>query len=138
MILHFNVTGEKRKDMVKAIEKELDIKSKYLGMPSAAYQIGTYKVLKDGALEFDVTEGIEESSKVIDACVMATGTHPEDWDENPTEEPQGEDVGLTVAMPNEQAIINTFLTLKKGGTVDFIPMSDTLFVCAKQWISGNY
>ena len=45
---------------------------------------------------------------------------------------------LTVAMPNEQAIINTFLTLKKGGTVDFIPMSDTLFVCAKQWISGNY
>lgn len=36
MILHFNVTGEKRKDMVKAIEKELDIKSKYLGMPSAA------------------------------------------------------------------------------------------------------
>lgn len=98
MILHFNVTGEKRKDMVKAIEKELDIKSKYLGMPSAAYQIGTYKVLKDGALEFDVTEGIEESSKVIDACVMATGTHPEEWDENPTEEPQGEDVGLTVAI----------------------------------------
>ena len=42
---------------------------------------------------------------------------------------------LTVAMPNEQAIINTFLSLKKGGTVDFIPMSDTLFVWAKQWIS---
>ena len=101
MILHFNVTGEKRKEMVKAIEKELDVKSKYLGMPSAAYQIGTYKVLKDGTLEFDVTEGIEESSKVIDACVMATGTHPEEWDENPAEEPQGEDVGLTVAMPKD-------------------------------------
>ena len=103
MILHFNVTGEKRKDMVKAIEKELDIKSKYLGMPSAAYQIGTYKVLKDGTLEFDDTESIEESSKVIDACVMATGIHPEEWDENPsenpTEEPQREDVGLTVALP---------------------------------------
>ena len=42
---------------------------------------------------------------------------------------------LTVAMPNEQAIINTFLSQKKGGTVDFIPMSDTLFVWAKQWIS---
>ena len=44
---------------------------------------------------------------------------------------------LTVAMPDEQAIINTFLSLKKGGTVDFIPMSDALFVWTKQWISGN-
>ena len=44
---------------------------------------------------------------------------------------------LAVAMPNEQAIINTFLSLKKGGTVDFIPMSDTLFDWAKQWISEN-
>ena len=44
---------------------------------------------------------------------------------------------LKVAMPNEQAIINTFLSLKKGGTVDFIPMSDALFVWTKQWISRN-
>ena len=44
---------------------------------------------------------------------------------------------LTVAMPNERAIINTFLSLKKGGTVDFIQMSDELFVWAKQWISRN-
>ena len=42
---------------------------------------------------------------------------------------------LTVAMPNEQAIINTFLSLKNGGTVDFVSMSDALFVWAKQWIS---
>ncbi len=44
---------------------------------------------------------------------------------------------LTVATLNEQAIINTFLSLKKGGTVDFIPMSDALFIWAKQWISKN-
>ena len=44
---------------------------------------------------------------------------------------------LTVANLNEQAIINTFLSLKKGGTVDFVPMSETLFVWAKQWISKN-
>ena len=42
---------------------------------------------------------------------------------------------LTVAKPEEQAIINTFLSLKKGGAVDFIPMSNTLFVWAKQWLS---
>jgi len=45
---------------------------------------------------------------------------------------------LTVATLKEQAIINTFLSLKKGGTVDFIPMSDTLFDWAKQWISNEH
>ena len=44
---------------------------------------------------------------------------------------------LAVTMPDEQAIINIFLSLKKGGTVDFIPMSDTLFVWTKKWISEN-
>ena len=44
---------------------------------------------------------------------------------------------LTVAALDEQAIINTFLNLKNGGTVDFVPMSDALFVWAKQWISEN-
>ena len=44
---------------------------------------------------------------------------------------------LTVATLNEQAVINTFLSLKKGGAVDFIPMSDTLFGWAKKWISAN-
>ena len=44
---------------------------------------------------------------------------------------------LTVATLNEQVIINTFLSLKKGGTVDFISMSETLFAWSKKWISEN-
>ena len=44
---------------------------------------------------------------------------------------------LTTASPNEQAIINTFLGLKKGGAVDLISMSETLFAWAKRWISEN-
>ena len=44
---------------------------------------------------------------------------------------------LTVANLNEQAIINTFLCLKKGGTVDFIPISETLFAWSKKWIADN-
>ena len=42
---------------------------------------------------------------------------------------------LTVANPDEQVIINTFLNLKNGGAVDFIPMSKILFAWAKKWIS---
>ncbi len=44
---------------------------------------------------------------------------------------------LEVAAPDEQAVINTFLSLKKGGAVDFVPMSDALFVWAKRWVSEN-
>ncbi len=44
---------------------------------------------------------------------------------------------LDVAMPDERAVINTFLSLKKGGEVDFISMSDTLFRWAKHLISEN-
>ena len=42
---------------------------------------------------------------------------------------------LAAAKPDEQAIINTFLTLKQGGAVDFIPMSKILFAWEKHWIS---
>ena len=45
---------------------------------------------------------------------------------------------LTVANPDEKAIINTFLSLKKGGAVDFVPMSETLFAWAKKWIAVDF
>ena len=44
---------------------------------------------------------------------------------------------LSVATHNEQVIFNIFLSLKKGGTVDFIPMSETLFAWSKKWIAEN-
>ena len=44
---------------------------------------------------------------------------------------------LTVATHNEQVIINIFLSFKKGGTVDFTPMSETLFAWSKKWIAEN-
>ena len=44
---------------------------------------------------------------------------------------------LAVATPNEQAIINTFLIMKKGGAVDFKLMSETLFAWSKKWITEN-
>ena len=47
MVILFNVDGESRKAMVKAIENELGVKATYLGVPSCAYQIGGF----DRALE---------------------------------------------------------------------------------------
>jgi len=41
---------------------------------------------------------------------------------------------LSIAHPEEQAIVAAFLDLKNGGTSDFQKMSETLFAWAKKWI----
>jgi len=44
---------------------------------------------------------------------------------------------LQVISSDERVIVETFLTLKNGGTVDFNLMSETLFAWSKKWISDN-
>ena len=44
---------------------------------------------------------------------------------------------LQVVSSAEQAIVETFLTLKNGGTVDFNLMSETLFAWSQKRISDN-
>ena len=41
---------------------------------------------------------------------------------------------LQIALPEEQRIVNTFISLKNGGAIDFKKMSQELFVWAKAWI----
>lgn len=130
MVLHFNVTGDARRKMVKAIEQELGVKAAYLGVPSCAYKVGIFTVEKDGTLSWGDMEdvdpaGIEISSRVVDACVMASGNHPSEWDENPAEDENSmlnEDVAedeLTISVPrdgfSEEAIDNLFRILESKG-----------------------
>ena len=44
---------------------------------------------------------------------------------------------LKVVSSSEQVIVETFMNLKNGGTVDFNLMSETLFAWSKKWISEN-
>ena len=44
---------------------------------------------------------------------------------------------LKVVSFDERYIIETFLTLKNGGKVDFKPMSDILFDWSKKWIADS-
>ena len=44
---------------------------------------------------------------------------------------------LRIVSADEQVIVDTFLNLKNGGTVEFLPMSETLFVWSKKWIAEN-
>lgn len=99
MKIDFNVTGSERKSLVMAIGEILEIKPKYLGMPSAAYEIGNFTVDKNGAIAFDDGEDIGN----LLANLAQKGFVAEESINPPTAEaPQhSEDVGLTVAMPRE-------------------------------------
>ena len=127
MVLHFNVTGESRKVMIRAIETELGAKAKYLAAPSFAYEIGGYRVERDGTLTFEEAN-TEESSRVIDACVMATGVSPAEWEGNekgakeaelePEKGAEDENIELTVAIPIDKvAIGNLECLLAAKGTL---------------------
>lgn len=48
MQVKFNVTGKERKELVKGIERITNEKSKYLGMPSTAYEVGIFTIDKTG------------------------------------------------------------------------------------------
>lgn len=118
MELHFNATKESRKAMVEAISKELGITAKYLGVPSCAYQVGDYRIEKDGILIFE-NKNIEERSKIIDACVMATGITPSEWEKNTepeeaaeiAEPAEGESTGLTVSLPLDKVMVGNLTRL---------------------------
>lgn len=118
MVILFNVNGEGRKAMVKAIENELGVKASYLGVPSCAYQIGGFKVGKLGELEFADGEITEEVSKVIDACILATGVTPEglpeaeNAQEEEVESPQENDDPLfTISVPLDKVKVGNLTAL---------------------------
>ena len=118
MMILFNVSGESRKAMVKAIEDELGVKATYLGVPSCAYQIGGFKVGKLGELEFADGEMTEEASKVIDACILATGVTPEGLPEVESAEAE-EAPMLTISVPLDKVKVGnlTALVESKAGLI---------------------
>ena len=44
---------------------------------------------------------------------------------------------IQVVSSDEQAIVETFMNLKNGGTAEFNLMSETLFTWSKKWIAEN-
>ena len=122
MVLHFNVTKDKRKAMVQAIEKEIGGKAKYLGVPSCAYEIGSFTVGKNGELEFGDFDDLDEVAQIVDACVLATGVSPAEWNNNekgaeePDSEPNkgaetGESLGLTGSIPLEKVEVGNLASI---------------------------
>ena len=132
MVLHFNVKGESRKAMVTAIEKEIGGKARYLGVPSCAYEIGSYTVGRNGELEFGDFDDIDEVAPIVDACIMATGITPAEWEENKdSEETETEGaMELTVTIPFTKVNVGNLTSLleAKGSLIkDALGITDLRF-----------
>lgn len=132
MVLHFNVKGESRKAMVTAIEKEIGGKARYLGVPSCAYEIGNYTVGRNGELEFGDFDDLDEVAPIVDACVMATGITPAEWEENKdAEETETEGaMELTVTIPFTKVNVANLTSLleAKGSLIkDALGITDLRF-----------
>lgn len=119
MILHFNVTGEARKRMVQAVETELGVKAKYLGVPSCGYRVDIYTIEKDGTLTWeDINDAdpvnLEKSARVVDACVMASGNCPSEWEQKVKEQDT-----LLISVPragfSQESVDNLFKILESKG-----------------------
>lgn len=57
--MKLNTHPENRKDMVKAISELTKLPSAYMGMPSAAFQIGTMTINRDGTIDCEDETMIE-------------------------------------------------------------------------------
>ncbi len=108
MELHYNVTGQQRKEMVGAIVGALRMAAVYKGAPTFAYAVGNFTVTKDGTLEFDERVTEEELMKVKEKLNEA-GFREGD----PMTEAGEETAGLNIEMPRGSFTDGAIENLKK-------------------------
>lgn len=71
MEIRYNVTGAKRKELVKVIADTTGAKAEYKYMPTCNYEIDYFTVTKDGMLLFDDRADSEEVEQVLEAIAAA-------------------------------------------------------------------
>ena len=116
MIKHFNVSGESKKRLVKLISSHLGLESKYLGVPSCAYRIGSYTVNKDGSLSWE--EDDEMTDRLIEALKAEgfSATEDEETEEEVLVEEENEEEAevnrLCICFPKSMYEKHTLENLK--------------------------
>lgn len=96
MEFKYNVTGSERKRLVTAMAEILECDAKYLGMPTAAYQVDYFTIDKTGTVSFDDRAESDEVEQLV-ARLLELGFEP-DGAENDEEA-----YGLVVSIPREAA-----------------------------------
>ena len=111
MKISYNVTGEQRKELVKAIGAILQVKPVYMKMPTCAYEIGDITVDKEGALLCEDDAKVERIAHNLIADGFTAAENPEPTAEEavPDEDADAPE-SLTISMPKngftDEAITN--------------------------------
>lgn len=98
MIIELGLTGNDRKELVKAVSEIIGIPAEYQYMPTCAYKIGEdYTVTKEGNLEISDSADSKEVENLIDELVSRGYDVPISEDETTASEDK--ENSLTVEMP---------------------------------------
>lgn len=104
MEVKYNVSGNRRKEMVKVVSEALEgWEIKYLGAPSFSYQVGDFEITKDGTLIFaDRTDSkmVEDVLEALEQAGFPCEAHEDLPEEKQATEEQETD-SLSISMPRE-------------------------------------
>ena len=84
----YNVTGERRKEMVEVVSGIVGMKAVYMRMPTCAYAISKFPVSKGGTLVWDERSSAELVEKVLAGLAQAGFTAEPEETAEAQEEPQ--------------------------------------------------
>ena len=98
MTIEFNRTGTERKALVKAMGEILEIKPKYLGMPTAAYEVDYFTVDKNGTVTFDDSADSEEIENLLEQLALK-GFIADSTEDTTAEEVNEETTDVTISVP---------------------------------------
>lgn len=148
MKINYNVTGEQRKELVKAIGAILQVKPVYMKMPSCAYEIGDITVDKNGTLicEDDAKSERIAHNLIADGFTAAEVVEPAAEEAAPAEETDAPD-SLTISMPKDgftdEAIANLkhlveskATLIKKALSAEALPIMVEDDKISFPWFSG--
>ena len=112
MAIRYNVTGDRRKELVKVISGITGAKAVYKFMPTCNYEIDYFTVTKDGTLLFDNRADSEEVEQVLEG-IAAAGFACEAPAEaaEPEKTAQEESVGLTIEVPLDKVQVGNLTKL---------------------------
>jgi len=154
MRIEFNRTGAERKALVQAMGEVLGVKPNYLGMPTAAYEVGYFRIDKNGVVECDDADGGEQVENLLErlagmgfiaAETPCEGAEPPERElpAAPDNAPQNTSLGLTVAIPRAKAEVGNLTKLleakgnliKKALGIDALPVEVTEDSVSFPWFS---
>jgi hypothetical protein len=100
MRINYNVKGNERKELVKAVSEVLICKAKYLGAPSFSYEVGGCTIDRNGVIETPQVSDFAIKSFIEDLAAKGfTGEAEQETVEEAETDEEPQQIALTIQMP---------------------------------------